>query len=297
MHLQLGYHIKTTPDMICHIRDIENLYMRNCVKEYGIAVQIFAKAPAQFSESILPKRLDLEECRKYCRRHNVYIVIHGIYLTNFCNYKDSARARRSVIEDLTIIERLSPNPGKSGVVIHLGSNNFGGTIDECIFNFCANIEDCLNRAPGRSKILLETSVKSMNGNEIFHDITKLSLLFKNIRSADKKRIGFVIDSCHIFSSGYDIRSHEGVQDFLQLWHKLIGLDHICLFHLNDSKLGLGCCRDLHAEIGTGHIFKDRQDGLQSIISFCKRNDIPIVMETKSDHNREFKFISQFIKNA
>ena len=297
--LRLGYHVKTSPDIISHLEHIDDLYIQNRfdTTPYGIAAQIFTKAPAQFAMSKLPERLDLTETKEYCQRRDIFIVIHGIYLTNFCNYDASERARQSVIEDMYLIQNLSPDPKHSGVVVHLGSNNFKGTVDQCIQNFCDNLVDCIESSPGNASILLETSVKSKNNNEIFHDIVQLGLLYKNIPIKIKNRIGFVIDTCHVFSSGYDIRSKQGFLTFMQLWDAHIGIDVIRLFHLNDSKLGLQSCRDLHEEIGLGHIFADRQDGLQAILSFCKNQNIPIVMETKSDNEREFAFLSKFIRKA
>lgn len=294
--LRLGYHIKTSPDIISNIERVSRLYQARRVHDFRIAVQIFTKAPAQFAKSKLTDRLDVIATREYCRLHDVFIVVHGIYLANFCNFADSARARASVVEDLRLIEKLSPQPHKTGVVIHLGSNTFKKPIDDCIADFIANLLYCLDYAAGTAKILLETSVKSMNGKEIFHDIQMLGKLFAMIPTSYKKRIGFVIDSCHIFSSGYDIRARASFERFIALWDKVIGIRHVMLFHLNDSKLPLDCRRDLHAEISRGYIFEDRHDGLKAILRWCRLRNIPIVMETKSDQNREFDFMIKMIKS-
>lgn len=289
--LALGYHIKTTPDICGNIVKVRDLYEQNGIKNYRVAVQIFTKAPAQFAKSILPSREDLTKVRRFCDINDVYIVIHGIYLANFCNYDDAEKARQSVIEDLHIAEILSPSPTDSGVVIHLGKNTQKLTLEACILNFVRNIETIISSSPGKACLILETSVKAANGNDVFHDLENFAHLWRSIPSRLRSRIGFCIDTCHIFSSGYDVRSADGFERFMDEWDDKIGIRHIKLFHLNDSKLGLDCRRDLHEEIGRGCLFGSRDDALISILNFCKGHHIPVVMETKSDQKREFAHLS------
>lgn len=289
--LALGYHIKTTPDICSNILKVRDLYEQNNIRNYRVAVQIFTKAPAQFARSILPSREDLTNVRQFCSINDVYIVIHGIYLANFCNYDDAEKARQSVIEDLHIADVMSPAPADSGVVMHLGKNTRRLPLEACIQNFVRNIENIIANSPGKACIILETSVKAANGNDVFHDLDNFALLWRSIPSRLRTRIGFCIDTCHIFSSGYDIRSADGFDRFMEEWEDKIGIQYIKLFHLNDSKMGLDCKRDLHEEIGRGCLFGSRDDALISILEWCKRHDIPVIMETKSDQKREFSYLS------
>ena len=292
--LLLGYHIKTTPTIYKGIEKIRDLYESNTVPEYGIAVQIFTKAPRQFARSVLPNRDDLAEIQRYCRAHDIFIVIHGIYLVNFINYDTSEKARISIIEDLKIVEQLAPDPGSTGVVVHLGKNTRERPVADCIRDFVHNIETCLKKAPGKSRILLETSIRAKNGRDLFHNIDNLGLLYQAIPKRLRNRIGFCVDSCHVYSSGYDVSNPHGFRDFIEEWDKKIGADKIMLFHLNDSRLGLGSNRDLHEEIGRGTMFRNDRS-LTEILSWCKHRCVPVVLETGGIMDREFPQLAKVMK--
>jgi deoxyribonuclease-4 len=67
------------------------------------------------------------------------------------------------------------------------------------------------------------------------------------------RVGYCIDTCHIFGAGYDIRSRQGYGTTVHELERILGLDNVRAFHLNDSKGELGSKIDRHAEIGQGAI--------------------------------------------
>lgn len=69
------------------------------------------------------------------------------------------------------------------------------------------------------------------------------------RVEDKARIGICFDTCHAFAAGYDLRSPEAYEATMKELDKVVGLKFVKAFHLNDSVKGLGCHRDLHANIG------------------------------------------------
>jgi deoxyribonuclease-4 len=67
------------------------------------------------------------------------------------------------------------------------------------------------------------------------------------------RLGVCFDTCHVFAAGYDFRTPDGYRDTMALLDRIVGLDRIKCFHLNDSQYELGTRRDRHAHIGEGHI--------------------------------------------
>ena len=102
-------------------------------------------------------------------------------------------------------------------------------------------------------------------------------------SGSNRQVGFVIDTAHIFSSGYDITNVNGITDYLKQFNKLIGLDNICLFHINDSRYKLGERKDEHKGIGFGNIY-NTPEGLQAlkyIKTLCLKKNIPMILETHS----------------
>ena len=70
------------------------------------------------------------------------------------------------------------------------------------------------------------------------------------------RLGVCFDTCHAFAAGYDIRTPEAYEATMAEFDRIVGLDRIQCFHLNDSKYELGSQRDRHAHIGEGHIGRE-----------------------------------------
>jgi deoxyribonuclease IV len=98
-------------------------------------------------------------------------------------------------------------------------------------------------------ILLEGM--SGKGTEIGKSMEELKKIIDGVKYNDN--MGICIDTCHLYSSGYDIVNDlDGV--LKEIDHKL-GLDRLKAIHLNDSKFGLGSNKDRHEKIGEGTIGK------------------------------------------
>lgn len=270
---------------------------------YRVAAQIFLKSPMKVSSQSKWTPQLLDQTRNYVQDHNVYLVVHGQYIINFCrNKQEIGWAIDSVVQDLDTLRDMIPSDShaKTGVIIHMGKNVNKLSERECIDNFVENVQEVLRRHQSNLQLILETSTKTKNGSDIFHDITVFGRLTQqlesNLSEADFKRIGYCIDTAHVFASGYDIRTEESFQRFLDTWNQAIGTNRITLFHLNDSKVDLCCCRDLHEEIGTGYIYKETKSGLRALLQYCKTHDIPIISETGGDRDREVNMIKSTLTN-
>lgn len=73
------------------------------------------------------------------------------------------------------------------------------------------------------------------------------------RVKNRIKIGVCIDTCHIFVAGYDLRTAEACDATLKEFDRVVGLEHLYAFHLNDSMKGLGSRVDRHAPLGKGEI--------------------------------------------
>ncbi len=89
-------------------------------------------------------------------------------------------------------------------------------------------------------------------------------------------IGVCFDTCHVFASGYDIRSPEAYEATMTEFDNVIGLDHLKCFHFNDSKYDLGEMRDRHQHIGQGFIGKE---GFANFVNDPRWKDHPAHLET------------------
>jgi deoxyribonuclease-4 len=263
------------------------------------AAQVFLKSPmGKASIRISEKRL--ETARSLLDR--LYLVVHGQYLINFIR-PGIEWAVDSVVEDLLWLDRLmtdSPHRSRTGVVIHLGKNVLGFTLEECIEHFTENVKRVVEKtAECGVRLILETSTKAKNGNDVFHSIPNFGKLARRLeevlgKEVYLKRIGFCIDTAHIFASGHSIKTRDEVRRFLQLWDENIGVQRITLLHLNDSKVGVGCCRDLHEQIGKGMIYSEEREGLAFLLGWCRQAMIPVVMETGGNAEEEWSLLRHTI---
>lgn len=110
---------------------------------------------------------------------------------------------------------------------------------------------------------------------------------------DKSRIGVCIDTCHSFASGYDLRTKEAYDKTMADFDRIVGLNYIKAFHVNDSEKGLGEHRDLHANIGKydltllGRLLIDKMLGagqigllgFQCLMQDPRFDGLPFILET------------------
>lgn len=114
-------------------------------------------------------------------------------------------------------------------------------------------ESILQTAPllekSRLRLLLEATAGQ--GSSVGCTFEELAYILKKVEH--KVPIGVCIDTCHIFVAGYDIRTKETLDHTLKEFDRVVGLQHLYAFHLNDSKKGLGSRVDRHAPLGEGEI--------------------------------------------
>jgi apurinic endonuclease APN1 len=300
-NLQIGWHTTISPSVIKGLSHIIQTH-HDGKSTYKYAAQIFLKSP-MCAGSCKLTAIDCQNVKEFLQQNNMYIVIHGQYIINFIK-TDIEWAIQSVIQDLKMVDQMVSNPSSTtlhgdgpstGVIIHMGKNTEHYSVETCIDNFYKNIKQVLE-TPFQSKLILETSTKTKNGNDVFYDIKVFGQLVRYLKekltSEQYDRIGYCIDTCHVFASGYDIRTREGFTDFIELWNSEIG--RLTVFHLNDSKVGLCCCRDLHQQIGKGFIYSDHKDGLQALLEYAKENNIPVILETAGDQKEELNLIQTLI---
>ena len=99
----------------------------------------------------------------------------------------------------------------------------------------------------------------------------------------RKRFGVCLDTCHAFAAGYDLRTQKTATLTLEKFDSAIGIEHLKILHLNDSKGGIGSNVDRHEHIGLGKI---GEVGLSHIIKFANSKNIPIILETPIDDRRD-----------
>lgn len=125
-----------------------------------------------------------------------------------------------------------------------------GSEDLCLDTI---IESLLQLEPtlhqGNTRVLLETTAGQ--GSSVGHRFEHLGYILSHVK--DTINIGVCIDTCHIFSAGYDITTSKAWNTTLETFDEKIGLQYLSAFHLNDSKHPIGSRKDRHANLGEGCI--------------------------------------------
>ena len=131
-------------------------------------------------------------------------------------------------------------------------------------------------------VCLETMAGT--GTTLGFRFEQLAYLLENGQGAgDSSRLGVCFDTCHVFSAGYDIRSPEAYEQTISEFDRVVGIEHIRCFHLNDSKHELGARKDRHDHIGRGFI---GLDGFANFVNDQRWIDHPAHLETPKKEDDE-----------
>lgn len=251
--------------------------------------QIFLRSP----QSLKGKRRnskELLEIKKKATKYNIKILVHGSYMLNFCNPKNSyiyKEAVKILSEDLNDAHTM----GAIGVVIHMGHNveRLNITNEQAKKNYIAGIEEALKKSHTSSILILETGAGQ--GNEICTSIDELGQLRECIDKNYRHRVKFCIDTCHIYASGYDVGNINYISMLVLHIENTLKWENVYAIHLNDSKDHLNSRKDRHADIGKGKI---NLHGLIEFSSICAYYNIPIVLEVPCEtyDNKKYHYTEQ-----
>jgi deoxyribonuclease-4 len=209
------------------------------------AIQVFTKTPSQWREPRFDAGVGAR-FRRACKEYELHAVVsHDSYLINLASPDPvlSDRSAASFRAELARCEAL----GIRWLVSHPG--NYIDDRSAGLARNAAAYAGCLAAVPGRVVILLETTAGS--GTSLGSSFEELAELRDRIPARFRRRIGFCADTCHLYSAGYYlVRDFDGVWD---RWDRVIGLEHLRVLHLNDSKTPFNSRRDRHALIGEGSL--------------------------------------------
>ncbi len=258
----LGAHMPTTGGLSKAIERIDALQ--------GTALQLFTKNQRQWQ----PPPLTQESIAAFRAAHLAWgdypIASHDSYLINLAG-TDPLNLERSIALFSEEIQRAAAL-GIALVVTHPGAH-LGMGEKQGLLQYARNLDLVIRRADCPNvRILLETTAGQ--GTVLGYCFEHLARIID--QSAFPERLGVCFDTCHVFAAGYDLRTPENYARTLEAFERLIGLDRLHLFHLNDSKNGCGSRKDRHEHIGKGVL------GLTPfacILNDTRLSHIPMVIET------------------
>jgi len=238
--------------------------------------QIFSASPRMWRAAPPPTKEVAELGRLRAENDLRPLVIHDSYLINLASGDETIRARsiaafRGELERAFLI-------GAEYLVIHPGSHK-DRTFEEGILAIADALQESSAKLkpPSHFTLLLENTAGA--GNTIGRTLEELKQLHELAAPRVPYPIGYCLDTCHLFASGYDVASDAGLRDTVRRAEAVLGLEHIPVIHANDSKGALSSKLDRHANIGEGQI---GLDGFRRILNHPKLRAKAFVLETPID---------------
>ena len=198
-----------------------------------------------------------------------HILPHDSYLINLGNPEPDKldKSRKAFITEMKRTEKL----GLAMLNFHPGSHlNLVG-VEECLRLIAESVNLSLEATRGVTAVIENTAGQGTNLGCRFEHLALIVDLVE-----DKTRIGVCLDTCHLFASGYDIRTPEAFDAMLAEFDRTVGLRYLRGMHLNDAKQPLGSRVDRHECIGKGTI---GIDAFAHIMRHPALEEIPLILET------------------
>lgn len=197
------------------------------------------------------------------------LLIHAVYLLNPASEKDEFRSK--TLASLVSSLRAGAALGAAAVVLHPGSALKGGDTEAAIPRAGTVIAEALAESED-CPLHLENTAGA--GGTLGRSFGELSALLE--AAEGDSRLGVCLDSCHLYASGYDVRTAEGLGAVLEDFDARVGLDRLGSLHFNDSQTGLGSNRDRHADVGEGEL---GEAGARAWVREARFAGLPCVIET------------------
>lgn len=242
------------------------------------AVEIGAKAFALFTRNQrqwISKSLAEDSVKKFknnCQQLGFevnHILPHDIYLTNLGSPEAEGlkKSRVAFLDEMKRCQQL----GLIYLNFHPGSHKKKLTDHECMDIIADSVNITLAQTKGVTAVIENTSGQ---GGDVGYRFEHLAYLIDKVE--DKSRIGVCLDTCHTFSSGYDIRTPSTYEKTMADFDQIVGFQYLKGMHLNDSKVPLGSRKDRHHNLGKGEL---GWEPFRFIMNDPRLDNIPLVLET------------------
>lgn len=232
----------------------------------GSTFMIYTGAPQNTRRKPM-EDLYIPEGKELMEKHQIHeIVVHAPYIINLASYKEdtfelAVNFLREEIKRTAFI-------GVKNIVLHPGAYTEKDP-EYGIQRIAEGLNEVLQKDQS-VHIALETMAGK--GSEIGRTFEELAAIIDKVNYNDKLSICF--DTCHTHDAGYDIvHDFDGV---MEEFDRIIGLDRLAVFHINDSKNFRGVAKDRHAPLGSGLI---GYEALKRIVHHDAAKGKPVILET------------------
>jgi deoxyribonuclease IV len=201
------------------------------------------------------------------KKHGIEeIIVHAPYIINLGSYKEDTfeLAVNFLREEIKRTDFM----GVKNIVLHPGAYTEKDA-EYGIERIAEGLNEVLE-ADQSVNIALETMAGK--GTEIGRTFEELAAIIDKVKYNEKLKVCF--DTCHTHDAGYDVVHH--FDEVMEEFDRIVGLDRISVFHINDSKNFKGASKDRHAPVGTGWI---GFEALSYIVHHEAAKNRPVILET------------------
>jgi deoxyribonuclease-4 len=238
------------------------------------AFALFTKNQRQWFSSPLTRK-SISEFRANCEKFDYkpfQILPHDSYLINLGHSEKEplGKSRASFLDEMHRCEQL----GLDRLNFHPGSHlNLTG-IEECLRIIAESINITLDKTKGVTAVIENTAGQ---GTNLGHTFEQIKFIIDYVE--DKSRVGVCIDTCHAYSSGYDVKTREGFTATFIMFEAIIGFGYLRGMHLNDTKKEFGSRVDRHETLGNGLL---GEDPFNYIMNDKRFDNMPLILETPDE---------------
>lgn len=220
----------------------------NAVAIGANAFALFTKNQKQWHSAPLSAQ-SIEAFKNNCQKHGFAadsILPHDSYLINLGHPETEAleRSRSAFVDEMKRCEIL----GLNRLNFHPGSHLGGISETECLARIAESINIALDRTKGVTAVIENTAGQ---GTNVGYKFEHLAQIIDKVE--DRSRVGICIDTCHAFTSGYDIKTEDACMKTFSELDRTVGLKYLSGMHLNDSKKPHMSRVDRHEQLGEGFI--------------------------------------------
>ncbi len=258
----------------------------NAMKIGAKAFAMFTKNQRQWVAKPLEDKM-IESFKSNLEKSGIsakYILPHDSYLINLGNpeVEKLEKSRDAFIDELKRcdqlgLELLNFHPGSHLVKVGKRDPEYVDKIMEAELNCLDLIAESMNiviEATKDLKVKLVIENTAGQGTNLGYRFEHLAHLIDRVK--DKSRVGVCLDTCHTFTSGYDLRTKEAYDNTMSEFEKVVGFKYLCGMHINDSKPKLGSRVDRHHSLGQGEL---GWDTFKFIMNDKRMDNIPLILET------------------
>ena len=203
------------------------------------------------------------------------VIAHDAYLINLASPKQDVweKSKAALRDELLRCAQL----GITGLVMHPGAH-LGTGVETGVERIREAFREILPETPPEVRLLLENTAGQ--GTYLGGDFAHLAALLEGF---DEDRFGVCFDTCHAHTAGYDLSTSESYTEVMAEFDRLVGLEQIKAFHLNDCLKPCGSKVDRHTHIGQGTIGRT---GFACLMQDQRLAAIPMLLETPKGDDGE-----------